>query len=298
MKRRQEKEGKQKEGKKRGQEGKKRRWKEGKNIRQEKEGKKKAIRLPKNRNPGGNRSIDSKNQLDFLDVHIARYDDDTSWSDRLKKLGARVEVWPAEGLDEEISYLKDLVASYNTTRAAKVFLHGTAPTDWHSTQDILGVISKIDLSKLKKMGGYASLNSGIAMGHGPNMHMLYKCTNHTQFESQWQLLRYRMDCHWKDDLWVKMLKSRWNLPSEGGFTKFGGYCCSQFVVTRDAIHQYPISFYKSLLNRLSSKQPWLHTSTKTLGRTMDYIWHIIYTGSMIEPKYSPTAFTLSWPVVT
>ena len=254
---------------------------------------------PEESKPWGNRSIDSKNQLDvahpldFLDVHIARYEEDTRWSDRLKKLGARVEVWPAEGLDEEISYLKDLVASYNTTRAAKVFLHGTAPTDWHSTQDILGVISKIDLSKLKKMGGYASLNSGIATGHGPNMHMLYKCTNHTQFESQWQLLRYRMDCHWKDDLWVKMLKSRWNLPSEGGFTKFGGYCCSQFVVTRDAIHQYPISFYKSLLNRLSSKQPWLHTSTKTLGRTMDYMWHIIYTGSMIEPQYSPTAFTLS-----
>ena len=228
--------------------------------------------------------------IDFLDVHIAQYGENESivanWSDSLKKLGARVEVWPAEGLDEEISYLKDLVASYNTSRAAKVFLHGNAPIDWHSNQGLLGLIINIDLRKLEKMGGYASLNHGL-------YHQVYSGTNSTKQETQWQLLRYRMDCHWKDDLWVKMLKSRWNLPSEGGFTKFGGYCCSQFVVTRDAIHQYPISFYKSLLNRMSSKQPWLHKDLETLGRTMDYVWHIIFTGSRIESRYSPTAFTLS-----
>ena len=88
--------------------------------------------------------------IDFLDVHVARYQEDTNWSGWLKTLGANVTVWPAEGLDEEISYLKDFVASYDTSRAAKVFLHGSAPKDWHSPRDILGVISKIDLSKLMK----------------------------------------------------------------------------------------------------------------------------------------------------
>ena len=147
------------------------------------------------------------------------------------------------------------------------------------------------------MGGYASLNLDPAMP-SPYVNVegssTYGGSNQTRFETQWQLLRYRMDCHWKEDMWVKMLKSRWKLPTEGSFTELGGYCCSQFVVTRDAIHQYPISFYESLLKRLSSKQPWNHhRDTEVLGRTMEYMWHIIFTGSRIEPRYSPTAFTLS-----
>jgi hypothetical protein len=251
--------------------------------------------------------------IDFLDVHVARYNENTSWSDSLKTLGANVTVWTAEGLDEEISYLKDFVTSYNTSRAAKVFLHGKAPTDYHSTRGILGVISRIDLSKLKERGGYASLASGKVRepGRCPLAGRLpagfekdaecygaskdQNCRRHCGSESpnyQWRLLRYRMDCHWKDDLWVKMLKSRWHLPSENSLSEIGGYCCSQFVVTRDAIHQYPISFYESLLKRMSSKQPWSHLSHKTLGRTMDYLWHFIFTGVMVEPRYSPTAFTI------
>ena len=138
------------------------------------------------------------------------------------------------------------------------------------------------------MGGYASLNSGKSI----HDRKVYSGTNSTKQETQWQLLRYRMDCHWKDDLWVKMLKSRWQLPTENSFSEIGGYCCSQFVVTRDAIHQYPISFYESLLKRMSSKQPWRHLSHKTLGRTMDYLWHFIFTGVMVEPRYSPAAFTI------
>jgi hypothetical protein len=242
--------------------------------------------------------------IDFLDVHVARYKENTSWSDSLTTLGANVTVWTAEGLDEEISYLKDSVASYNTSRAAKVFLHGKAPTDWHSTRDILGVISRIDLSKLKERGGYASLASGKVRAPGrcqlagrlpagfEKDAVFEGGSKYHAFDYQWRLIRYRLDCHWKDDLWVKMLKSRWHLPSENSFSEIGGYCCSQFVVTRDAIHQYPISFYESLLKRMSSKQPWRHSSHKTLGRTMDYLWHFIFTGVMVEPRYSPTAFTI------
>ena len=140
--------------------------------------------------------------------------------------------------------------------------------------------------------------SGTVKGPCPKFKKETECysgsDNHDQqFVYQWQLLRYRMDCQWKDDFWVKTLKSRWHLPPKGSFTDFGGYCCSQFVVTREAIHQYPKRFYESLLKRLSNTQPWDHASRKTLGRTMDFLWHTIFTGERIEPRYSPSAFTVS-----
>jgi len=197
--------------------------------------------------------------LGDVDVHVARYREDTSWSDWLQKHGARVVVRPAEGIDEHISYAKRLLQARDegeSGRQVLVLLHGNAPSDWHSPGNLKDILNALNASKLEhELGGYGSLASG------------------------------------KDDLWVRLLKERWHLPEEHGFDQVAGYCCSQFAVHRSAVIAYPRSFYTSLLRRLSSKQAWDHTSYKTMGRTMDYIWHVMFTGKVVEPMYNASSFT-------
>merc|ERR1712083_686530 len=101
-----------------------------------------------------------------------------------------------------------------------------------------------------------------------------------------------MDCLWHDDLWVRKLRERLQLPDVGAFENWGGYCCGQFAVHREAVKRWPRPFYKSLLERLSGPQPFTHSSYKVYGRDMEYLWHVIFAGTpVVERQYTAADFT-------
>jgi len=224
--------------------------------------------------------LEARALLPNTTVVLARYKENTQWTDSLAALGMNVTVRPAEGLDEIIAYAKYWVEDYEDMPLVSVFLHGNAPQDWHSPRNILDIVERINATKLLQLGGYASLNLGTYLGSSEAL------------GGQSDLFMKRMDCDWKEDLWVRLLKQRLQLEEEGSFAQWGAYCCAQFAVHRDAVRRFPKEFYVSLLQRLEQPQPWSHQSWQVIGRDMEYLWHVIFAETpVMEPSYGEGDFT-------
>uniref|UniRef100_A0A7S1Q9Q0 Uncharacterized protein n=1 Tax=Alexandrium catenella TaxID=2925 RepID=A0A7S1Q9Q0_ALECA len=205
------------------------------------------------------------------EVVISRRYENVSWTQELTDAGVPFTIRPAEGGDETVAYLKHLIDAYDSNASLHVFLHANQPEMPESPLGLVNYIKEIDAAKVNKYGGYASLT-----------HHYRSRAN----SSQHKLLEFRMDCGWRDDWWVQMFKSHWNLPEWGSFAGHDGrYCCSSFVVTKEAVRAYPKVFYISLLDRMARDQPWEVDSWKSFGRSMAVLWHFIFTGRPDEPRY-------------
>jgi len=221
--------------------------------------------------------------LGDMEVTVAFYHVDTSWSQDLAQRGAQVVVQStASGLDETLAYAQRLVDMYDDPKKLSVFLHGSSPSDWHSHKDILDTIARIDADKLLAMGGYASLN--LKMYSGPE----------GALGGQSEALQYRVDCLWRDKPWVKMMRERWAIQ-DGDFHDWAGYCCGQFALHRDTLRSYPKEFYNSLLETMQTPQPRTkHSHWSVIGRSMEYLWHVMFNGKPIrERHYDADNFTSS-----
>mmetsp|Transcript_25908 Transcript_25908/g.59008 ORF Transcript_25908/g.59008 Transcript_25908/m.59008 type:complete len:141 (+) Transcript_25908:3-425(+) len=139
-----------------------------------------------------------------MSVTVARYRENTGWTEALQERGATMSVRPTEGNSELISFLRGLLDGYDSERNVSVFLHGSGPTDWHSPSNLLKIVQSIDEKKLLRLGGYASLN----LGHYSD--------DESALRGQSALFNYRMDCLWKDDEWVRLLRKRWHI-GDGAF---------------------------------------------------------------------------------
>merc|ERR1740129_2072394 len=101
-----------------------------------------------------------------------------------------------------------------------------------------------------------------------------------------------MDCLWRDDDWVKLMRARWHIEDGAFDHHWASYCCSQFAVHRDAVRAYPRRFYESLLERVRSEPPVSHYSGKLYARDFEYLWHVIFTGKpVVEHQYTANDFT-------
>merc|ERR1719213_686895 len=105
------------------------------------------------------------------------------------------------------------------------------------------------------------------------------------------LLNYRMDCLWKEQAWVKALKSKLNLPEFGAFNKVENYYGGMFVAHRDKVKQWPKSFYVNMLDSLRQIAGNKQEDSATPGRVMEHLWHVIFAGTIKEATYKRSDFT-------
>lgn len=216
-----------------------------------------------------------------VDIVVAHFKEDTSWTDQFATFpNATLDIRFAEGCDELIAFVRHIAENYDNLKEVTVFLHGGAPTDWHSQKNIESLVTRIDPEKLKSdLHGYASLNVPY-----------FAATS--ALPGQWPLMSYRMDCLWQDTFWVKSVKARWNIPAAGALNAIEGYCCSQFALHRDAVRAYPKVFWKSLLETvIQDGESCSHASAALKSRNFEYLWHVMFTGQIVEPRYNTHDFT-------
>jgi len=198
---------------------------------------------------------------------------DMSWIGTLSAGGFDVKLRPQEGGDAAIAQVRQLLDFHDSGDEMLVLLHGN-PLEQNRYQPagLVEYVAQIDAAKVDERGGYASLNF-LRSGRANS--------------AQQKLLEYRMDCAWPGQVWVKLLRYIKNIGPVGAFVNNKGYyCCSQFVVTKKAVHQYPRVFYETLLEEVTKPQPWGDNSWKSLARTLAALWHTIFTGQVGEPLYS------------
>jgi len=181
-------------------------------------------------------------------VLIAHYNEDLSWSTNLKypyTIISRKNI-KSETIpnkgNEASMYLEYIIKNYNSLSDVTFFVHGHR-NDWHHYSY---VDQKINLQKFQYK--YYNINDAN----------IIKVKLHEHIKQLFDELQPILKISDYNNIWYR--KS------------------AQFYVTKDAILSHSIDYYKKLLN-------WIYynkNSSYITGRIFEYIWHYIFTGSLLD----------------
>lgn len=88
------------------------------------------------------------------------------------------------------------------------------------------------------------------------------------------LAEHRLDPHRLENMFNPAVLSHM-FPAETDFPPFfAGTCCSQFAVSRDAIHRHPVDVYQHLLDWVMDTD----NDDASSGRMFEYLWPYIFLG--------------------
>lgn len=126
-----------------------------------------------------------------------------------------------------------------------IFLHAHR-FSWHA-RPMDNIIKRINYNKIttivdNKRFAYANLNVDFFQQN--------------TIKSEWILSAYKS--HFLDIL--------------GEIDSLEGYCCAQFIVSKDTIHRRSLKFYKQLDTILKTSP----LPNDIIGRLFEYIWHVIF----------------------
>jgi hypothetical protein len=202
-----------------------------------------------------------------LHVVISRYKEDVNWKKRLfysstvyeKETGGTHSI-PYNKGNEASVYFKYIVDNYHALPEYTVFVHGHE-SDWHHSQSIVDTIHSLNLQN-----GYANINDT------KQRFELTKDSNGfiiTDYVEENQIDRYPVG-NGIEDWWKENMEEYFGTFDE---KVASDTCCAQFVVSRNAILQHPLSFYEKQYN-------WLITTdveNRYSGRFYEWTWKYIFT---------------------
>jgi hypothetical protein len=192
---------------------------------------------------------------------IAHYNEDLVWLDKINipkiiysKTNKKYNLVPGNKGQEIPCFLKYIIDFYDNLPDKTLFLHGHRMSGHQdfNTDSVIPVLNwNLDsFFSINKRDWYQEISKTVYFDEGAY------------------------------DVW---LKQNWYMFEEylpfPECLKF--YSGAQFVVNKELITQYPISFYKKLYN-------WIQTTELTnfiTSRIFEYTWHYIFTKNPIEKKY-------------
>jgi len=212
-----------------------------------------------------------------LVIVSSHYKEDLEW---LNSSSARVEVCDKKGSNrhpfgnnqkcsmgynfgrEAASFLKYIVEHYDSLPKYIAFIHGHEEA-WHQPSDLLNRIRRCK----KEKHDYISLNNMILITQGTDKFKLVHnepiIPNHKVVDPY---------------LWAEITKA-WPKVFEpvfkNGIPPYTRYvCCSQFVVSRDAIRKHPKKLYEGFYEWVSD----VYGDDYIRGIFMEMVWEPLFTG--------------------
>jgi hypothetical protein len=200
---------------------------------------------------------------------ICHYDDDLGWTKsqpfdfviyEKKSPQGKHAVHFNKG-NEVSAYIKFIVDYYDSLPERVLFLHGHRVS--RHQRDILTILmhfaSNVSFTPLPTANRSAERPRLYTLGdyHSIN-HFVWHCCRsgylpYIRLQEQWHWLG-----RWLGDLPDSLL----------------GFCCSQFVVTRAAIHRQPKEFYVEVLHQIQTLSG--EDASFEFGAFFEYIWHYIF----------------------
>lgn len=199
--------------------------------------------------------INAKNST----IVVCRYNEDIEWTQKLIEQGIRVFVYnkgkvlsspyyvPKNVGNEAAAYLKYIIDFYDNLSQYTIFLHGSNQS-WHHHGKLTDMILNMMTRKIK-IRPYHNLNN--------------RCTQSV-----------------KNDLFphVRKFFQEYLSPYIGDIEEYGDWtigkqCCSQFILHKKRIHEYPLRFYKDIYNWMMEEKT---LTPKEQGLCLEWTWSIIF----------------------
>lgn len=213
-------------------------------------------------------------------VVVARYDEDTSWvdfgPDSVRHITYSAgNVWaehrpPANRGNEATSYITAIIDHYEDLPDAMMFLHGHR-RGWHDTLAPSDWVVRYAKWPIDPQYPYIAVQCPVVA----TTNIGIRPTNPSSVRS----FDPRRS---KAPLRSRQFAAAWELLFKDYFgpmpDQVAGPCCSEFMVTREAILKLPKEFYINVRN-------WLLTTpleADASGRILEYMWHVMFT-----PDHAP-----------
>ena len=185
-------------------------------------------------------------------VVIAHYNEDLQWLSKLKypytvisKNGCPKETPPNKGF-EASSYLQYIINNYDNLCEYTIFLHGHQ-TSWHHQGNNSDIINSLVFNQ-----DYQNINKYV-----------------------YTLKKFPESLAKAKQLLPEIFKI---LDIQIDINSIVFRCSAQFYVKKENIHRYPKEKYQELYDWIMNTKEVNYWSS----RMFEYIWHIIFTGKIIE----------------
>lgn len=174
---------------------------------------------------------------------------------------------------EAAVYFSYIVDNYNNLSDVTLFWHGDEVV-WHNNM-LLGWNSSVTINRLDRGNVMRQGYVPSRCDHWPG------CPYWVRFDPS--RAEDRLDPHRLEGLFNPKTFSEIfpDVPARSFPPFFAGTCCSQFAVSRDAIHRHPKSFYENIKRWVTDFE---HDDAES-GRVFEYTWPYIFTG---RGQYCPS----------